>query len=146
MLGFRYEEVLHGGFYFFKSPVDERAADLTLDVEVSDVTAFVQEHTARLHGRVALEGFADDGHGEGKLVFDRDNQRALYDIGFAATDGGRYRFRGYKQLEALNPVDSFTLVRASLYDAEGREVGRSVVRFDARGNWKGLLRSFRPTL
>ena len=38
MLGFRYREVLHGGFYLLASPVDERAADLFLDVEVADVS------------------------------------------------------------------------------------------------------------
>jgi hypothetical protein len=145
MLGFRYQELLHGGFYFLASPVDERSADLTLDIEVRDLPAFALSRTATVHGRVKLAGFADDPDGTGKLVFDKDEKRALYEVSFRADDGVAYRLRGYKQLEVLNLVDSFTLVRGSLYDMDAREVGRVVVRFDVRGNWASLVRSFQPT-
>jgi len=144
MVGFRYHEALHGGFYFLAHPVDERAADLALDFEVPDLTAFAVSHVAKAYGSVKLEGFADDPNGEGKLVFDRNNKRALYEVSFTTLDGARFRFRGHKQVELLNPVDSFTLVRASLYDADAREVGRAVVRFDVRGNWRSFVKSFRP--
>ena len=59
--------------------------------------------------------------------------------------GDRYRLRGHKELEVLNLVDSFTLVRASLYDPDARGIGRATLRFDARGNWRSLVRSFRLT-
>jgi hypothetical protein len=143
MPGFRYREVLHGGFYFLAEPRDERAADLALDVDVPDVAAFVLSRTARLSGPLTLEGFANDPAPDGKLVFDPDRQTVHYEVSFDATAGGRYRLRGYKQFDFLNLVDSFTLVRASLYDDAAHEVGRAVLRFDARGNWKSLVRSFR---
>ena len=146
MVGFRFHETLHGGFYLLANPIDERAADLELDFEVADVTAFAVSHVAKAYGAVKLEGFADDPNGEGKLVFDRNNKRALYEVAFTTNEGARFRFRGHKQVELLNPIDSFTLVRASLYDADARELGRAVLRFDERGNWKSLVKSFRPIL
>ncbi len=146
MLGFRYQEVLHGGFYFLDNPPFERAADLVLDIAVKDITRLGDGDRADVRARVTLEGFADDPNGEGKLVLDRPGKRLHYDVAFHATGGERYRLRGYKQLEVLNLVDSFTLVRASLYDSDAREVGRATVRFDARGNWKSLVGSLRPLL
>jgi (2Fe-2S) ferredoxin len=143
VLGFTYREELHGGLYFLADPFDERAADLLLDVEVKDITAFAQSHTAALTGPVTVDGFAKDARGEGKLVIDADQKRATYEVSFTADDGVRYRFRGHKELSILNVLDSFTLVRASLYDTAAREIGRAVVRFDARGNWASLLRSIR---
>jgi hypothetical protein len=127
---------------------------VNLDVLVPDVAQFGQSHTARLSGPLSLEGFADDPRSEGKLVIDVQQQCALYELSFTggggAGDGalacGPYRLRGYKQVDPLNLIDSFTLLRASLYDATAREIGRAVLRFDARGNLGSLLRSFRPTL
>ncbi len=147
MLGFRYTEELHGGFYFFTRPLDERPADARVDVVVPDLGRFGQSRTAELHGPVKLDGFADDPRADGKIVFDADMQQAIYELSFtgAGPDApeGRYRLRGYKQLDVLNLVDSFTLVRASLYGPDAREIGRAVLRFDARGNWPSLFRSFR---
>jgi hypothetical protein len=152
MLGFRYREDLHGGFHFLSNPVDERAADVALDVFVPDVSTVGLSRTAMLGGPVKLEGFADDPRSDGKLVLDLEQKRALYEISFTAggatSDGhelptARYRLRGYKQLEVLNLVDSFTMIRASLYDPTAREIGRAVLRFDVRGHWGSLLRSFR---
>jgi len=143
VLGLRYREVLHGGFYFFTDPVDERAADLALDVEVASAAAFAQSHVAQLTGEMTLEGFAEHVRVEGTLVFDREQKRATYTLRFTAGDGAAYVLRGYKELEVLNLVDSFTLVRASLYSDAAREVGRAVLRFDVRGGWKALLRSVR---
>ncbi len=144
MLGFRYQEVLHGGFYFLDNPPFERAADLVLDVAVKDVTRLRDSQRADIHARVTLEGFADDPSAEGKLVLDKAGKRLHYDVSFKANGGEPYRLRGHKQLEVLNLVDSFTLVRASLYDGKAREVGRATVRFDARGNWRSLVGSIRP--
>ncbi len=143
MAGFRYREVLHGGYYFLDEPRDERAIDLAFDVEVADWTTFVSNRTARLSGPIKIERFADETRGEGKLVLDPEKQAVNYEVSFASSDGRNYRLRGYKQFDFLNLVDSFTLVRASLYDDRAREVGRAVVRFDARGNWSSLAKSFR---
>jgi hypothetical protein len=145
MLGFRYREVLHGGFYLLSNPVDERAADVLLDVEMEDVSAFGRSRTptARLRGHVTLQGFADDADADGKLVLDPEHKRAIYELSFKEKGGDRYRLRGHKELEVLNLVDSFTLVRASLYDPDAREIGRATLRFDARGNWRSLVKSFR---
>jgi hypothetical protein len=143
VLGFAYRETLHGGFYLLADPVDERAADLLLDVEARDVGALVQSRTATLGGEVRLEGFADAARVAGELVFDPEEKRASYELRFTGNDGETYRFRGYKELSWLNPVDSLTLLRGSLYDDEAREIGRALVRFDARGNWASLVRSWR---
>jgi hypothetical protein len=144
MLGFAYTETLHGGFYFLDDPVDERPADLVLEVAATDVVAFAQSRTARLGGKVTLGGFADATL-DGTLVLDADARRVSYELRFRANDDSTYRLRGYKELSWLNLVDSFTLLRASVYDGSAREVARAVVRFDARGNWASLVRSWRVT-
>lgn len=146
MLGLRYREVLHGGYYLLASPVDERAADLFLDVDVGDVSRFTQSRTARLRGTIKLEGLADDARVSGKVVVNPDQKRITYELRFGGNDGARYRLRGYKQLEVLSLLDSLTLIRGSLYDADAHEIGRAMVRFDLRGNWKALLRSVRIRL
>jgi hypothetical protein len=143
MLGFSYRETLHGGFYFLDDPRDERAADLVLDVDVKDAMALVHSRTATLGGEITLDGFAEKVHGEGVLIVDPEQKRLNYELSFVADDRARYRFRGHKELSLLNFADSFTLVQASLYNDEAREIGRAVVRFDARGNWASLVRSFR---
>ena len=144
MPGFRYREEMHGGFYLLANPVDERPADLALSIEVPDVTSFALTKTARLGGTLKLEGFAHEGHTEGKLVLDVEARRATYTLPFRSVDGRLHQLRGYKQLEVLNLVDSFTLLRVSLYDDTPYEIGRAVLRFDARGNLGSLLRSIRP--
>jgi len=145
MLGFTYRETLHGGFYLLADPVDERAADLLLDVRATDVAAFVQSRTAKLGGELTLGGFADAARAEGTLVLDRDEKRASYELGFRGNDGKTYRFRGHKELSWLNLLDSLTLLQASVYDGDAREIGRATVRFDARGNLGSLVRSLRVT-
>jgi hypothetical protein len=147
MLGFRYREVLHGGFYFLDHPVDERAADLDLQVTVREWSSFARAATptADIEGPLTLEGFAEDPRASGQLALQPEQKRAIYELSFVAP-GGRHRLRGYKEFELLNLIDSFTLLRASLYDDSAREIGRAVLRFDARGNLGRLLRSFRPVL
>lgn len=143
MLGFAYRETLHGGFYLLADPVDERPADLLLDVLVADVPAMLQSRTARLGGEVRFEGFADHATVEGELSVDPEEKRASYELRFHGNDGSSYRFRGHKELSWLNFVDSLTLLKGSLYDKDAREIGRALVRFDARGNMGSLLRSWR---
>jgi hypothetical protein len=145
MLGFRYRETLHGGFYLLADPVDERAADLLLDVQAKDVAAFVQSRTASLAGDLTLAGFADHVHAEGTLVVDADAKRARYELSFRGNDGETYRFRGHKEISWLNLLDSLTLLQASVYDGTAREIGRATIRFDARGNLGSLVRSIRVT-
>jgi hypothetical protein len=143
MLGVRCREILHGGFYLLSDPVDERPADLFLDVDIPDVTNVARSRLARLRGTIRLEGFADDPRAAGKLIVNREQRRLAYDLRFGALDGTRHRFWGYRQLELLDPIDSATLIRASLYDGDAHEIGRAMLRFDLRGGWKALLRSFR---
>ncbi len=146
MVGFAFRETLHGGFYLLADPVDERAADLLLDVDTPDVAAFVQTRTARVKGELTLSGFADAARADGTLVVDPDEKRASYELGFRGNDGETYRFRGHKELSWLSLLDSLTLLHASVYDETAREIGRATIRFDARGNMGSLVRSLRVTL
>ena len=43
-------------------------------------------------------------------------------------------------------LDTMTTLPASLYDSGGREIGRSVLRFDARQDLRTFLRSWRPRI
>jgi hypothetical protein len=143
MFALTYRETLHGGFYLLADPVDERPADFDLHVDVPRLSRFVPSLTATLSGKVRLEGFAESSPATGKLVLVPDQRRAIYELSFAGTDGATYRFRGQKEFLVLNPADALTLLQGSVYDEGAREVGRAVLRFDARGNLGSLLRSIR---
>jgi hypothetical protein len=42
--------------------------------------------------------------------------------------------------------DTMTTLPASIYDADGKEIARAVLRFDVRGNLATFLRSWRMRL
>jgi hypothetical protein len=137
-----FHETLHGGFYLLADPVDERAADLELDIEVPRLRHLVPSLTARLVGQIRLEGFADSPV-TGKIVIVPDQKRGIYELAFTGQDGAPYRFRGQKELLVLNLGDALTLLEGSIYDSSAGEIGRLVARFDVRGNLGSLLRSIR---
>jgi hypothetical protein len=142
-LGFRFQEALHGGFFLLGDPLGEKSADITLDIHVVDAVSFPRTRVAKLGASVHLEGLADDKAATGTLVLEDDPKGAVYQLSFVGRDGARYEYRGHKELSLLNFVDSFTLLRGSLYDEGGREIGRSTLRFDVRGAWPSLFKTFR---
>jgi hypothetical protein len=143
MPGLAYREALHGGFYLLSDPMDERAADFDLGVDLPRLSRFVPSLTAGLEANIHLEGFADKAHATGKFVLVPDQRRGIYELSFLTNDGAPVRFRGQKEALLLNLADALTLLQGSVYDASAREIARVVVRFDPRGSLGSLLRSIR---
>jgi hypothetical protein len=143
-IGFAFAETMRGNYYLLADPTDERAMSFTLRASSKGFRSFAHDPVARIEGRVAIEGFADDAPFEGNLAFRFGQQRRLtYDFTFVGNDAKPYRFRGQKDLTPLAIVESFTTLSGSLYDEGKREIGRATLRFDLRSDIHKLLRSFR---
>lgn len=146
MFGFRFHETMRGTYHFLDKPLDERAIAFSIAVETRGLRDFVSTRTAEIHGNVELDGFAKKTALTGTLAFKIDERRLPYEFTFEADDGKTYKFRGQKDFSVFSVADSISTLPASLYDAEGKERGRALVRFDLRADTGKLLKSFRLRL
>ncbi|MEO8878200.1 MAG: hypothetical protein ABI461_21585 [Polyangiaceae bacterium] len=144
MLGFFFRETMRGNYYLLDSPLEERALELTLKVETRKLRQFLRDRTCTISGEVIAEGITKGAKLEGTLAF--RERRLPYDFTFKGDNGKTYRFRGQKDWSWFAPAESVSTLPASLLDETGAEVGRSVVRFDLRGDTAEFLKSFRPQL
>lgn len=145
--GFRFEETMRGSYYLLDKPQDERAIEFSIEARVDNLRRFARDLTARIRGVVTLEGLCKHANLDGTLGLKllREN-RLPYDFTFTADDGKKYRVRGEKNVVVLGLMESLTTLPASLYDDAEEEIGRAVVRFDLRSDWRKFLFSFRPRL
>jgi hypothetical protein len=146
MFGFRFRETMRGMYHFLDRPLEERGIEFTIAVESRGLRDFARTRTAAIHGEVELEGFARKTPLAGTLAFKLDERRLPYEFTFSADDGKSYRFRGQKDFSLFAVADSISTLPASIYDAEGKELGRAIVRFDLRADTGKLLKSFRLRL
>jgi hypothetical protein len=145
-LGFLYAESLRGTFYPLENPALERQMRLSLNVRIKSVAEFLKDRIGTVDGWLTMEGFADDVPVSGTIAFRwLDQYRLPYDLGFRANDGEPYRLRGQRNLNLFALEDSVTTLVSSLYGADGREIMRANVTFDARSDMGKLLRSVRLT-
>jgi hypothetical protein len=147
MAGFAFEETMRGSFHLLADPTVDRAAVLRLRASVSRLRSFVRDKTARIEGTVDMEGFATERPLSGTLGLHLfDQRRLVYAFHFAADDGTEYSFRGQSEWRLSDVEGSLTVLPASLYDTNGVELGRAVLRFDARSELRKLVGSFKVTL
>jgi hypothetical protein len=143
--GFAFRETMRGAYYLLADPTNERPMSFSISVRAKGLRAFARDPVATIQGQVSLEGFASDKALDGTLAFRlHDQRRLVYEFRFVGDDGQTYRFRGQKDWTPLAPLESFTTLPGSLYDGSSKEIGRATVHFDLRGDFKKLLRSFRP--
>lgn len=146
-LGFGFRETMRGTYYLLRAPTDERPMQFTLAARADSLKQFARDKLTHIEGEVTLEGFADARPLEGTLALRMLDQRRLpYDFTFTGNDGRPYRFRGQKDMNVLSPVQSLTVLPATVYDEAGEEVARANVRFDLRGDLEKFIRSFRMKL
>jgi hypothetical protein len=142
--GFRFRETMRGTFHRLDEPAHDRAIEIALAVEADDVRRFARDKTWTITGHVDAEGLAARRAVEGTIEMHLfDERRMPYRCRFTGDDGAAYELRGQKEFFAVAPVESLTVLPASIYDARGEEVARAVLRFDARNELRPFLRSFR---
>jgi hypothetical protein len=144
LLGFTFRETMRGSYHLLAEPLVERAIEFTIDAKVDGMRRFLRDRTARIAGTVSVEGFAAPTPLTGTLGLKLlDERRLPYDFRFRADDGHDYRFHGQKDVTMIGLHDTMTTLPASFYDAGGAEIGRAVLRFDLRSDWRAFLRSWR---
>ncbi len=145
--GLSFCEALSGNYWRLDAPVDERAIDLNLTGSVRDVGTFLRDRTLRIEGTIDAEQLASSQRLEGTVHFKLFDERRLpYRFAFRGDDGRRYELSGEKEWNSLSPLESFTLLAASLYDENDAEIARATLRFDARADWALWLKSLRVFL
>jgi hypothetical protein len=142
--GFSFRETMSGSYWRLETPTDERALSFTIDARAKSIRRFARDKTWAITGTVDAEGLATRQPLEGTLVFRLlDERRLPYRFSFQGDDGERYELSGQKEWSGLAPVESMTLLPASLYDADGTELARATLRFDLRSDLAGWMKSFR---
>ena len=145
--GMTFREDLAGHYWWLSNPVAERPMELRLTACAPDVGAALHSRIWRLSGTVHAEGLASHNEIEGTLAFRLlDERRLPYRCRFRGDDGRLYDLCGQKEWNALAPLDTVTLLPASLYDETGCEVARATLRFDLRADWSQWLRDIKLVL
>jgi hypothetical protein len=135
---------MSGNYWRLDAPTEERAISFTIEARADDVRRFARDKTWRITGTVDAEGLASAREIDGTLAFKLYGERRLpYRFTFVGDDGRGYEFSGQKEYSGISPIGSLTLLPASLYDAEGEELARAMLRFDVRSDLWRWLRSFR---
>jgi len=142
--GFSFRETMSGSYWRLETPTDERAIAFTIDARAGDLRRFARDKTWRITGTVDAEGLATKQALEGTLAFRLlDERRLPYRFQFVGDDGKDYELSGQKEWSGLAPIESMTLLPASLYDADGAELARATLRFDLRSDLASWMKSFR---
>ncbi len=135
---------MSGSYWLLASPTDERALNVTFEASTRDLGQFVRSRTWALVGTIDAERLASRREVEGTLAFALiDERRIPYRFAFLGDDGRRYEFTGQKEWSGFAPVESMTLLPATLLDEQGLELGRATLRFDLRADWAEWMKSFR---
>jgi hypothetical protein len=141
-LGFR--ETMSGNYWRLDTPTEERALAVTLDARTRDLSDLARDRTFSVTGTIDAEGLASGRPLTGTVALKFVQQgRIHYRLVFEADDGRRCELSGQKEWSGLAPVESLTLLAATLYDDSGEEFARATLRFDVRADWAAWLKSFR---
>jgi hypothetical protein len=145
--GFSFRETMSGSYWRLDAPADERAITFTIEARAHDLRRFARDKTWRITGTIDAEGLASRRPLEGTLGFRLVDERRLpYRFDFVGDDGERYELSGQKEWSGLAPIESMTLLPASLYDGGGEEMARATLRFDVRSDLGRWMKSFRVHL
>ncbi len=150
-LGFQLAESMSGSYYLLDEPFRDHALRVSLRLGVNGLRRFLRERKIDAKGLVHAEGLATRAREgvelTGSLTMKLfDEKRIPYDLSFQGDDGRTYRLRGQRDFFVHAAVDSLTILPASLFDDTGLEIGRAVLRFDARNDLGALVKSFRPRM
>jgi hypothetical protein len=144
-LGFVLDESFSGHYYLLDDPLRDWAIAIDLHLGVDGLRRFARDRKIEAEGTIVAERLAKDGRRiDGTVTMKLfDERRVPYDLSFEGDDGKWYRLRGQRDF-FVHDTRSLTVLPASLYDEDGVEIGRAVMRFDPRTQLPALVRSFRP--
>jgi hypothetical protein len=146
-LGFEYSERLEGSFYWLDDPMSDHPMTLEVRARVDGLRRFAKTRVARVDGRIHAASIATATGGaevRGEVALKLlDEKRVPYDLWFEGDDRKTYRLRGQRDFYPHDAFDSLSMLPASIYDGEGLEVGRALLRSDARSELPRMLKSLR---
>jgi hypothetical protein len=143
-LGFSLSETMSGSYWLLDAPTDERAIAFRIELFARDMGAFARDKTWRITGTIDVERLASAAPLQGKVAFRLfDERRISHQLEFVGDDGARYQLLGQREFSGLAPIESLTLLPASLCDDQGEEIGRATLRLDLRTDWALWIKSFR---
>ncbi len=143
-LGFRFCEEMAGSYFVLSDGVPEHDVSLKLVGRTYGLRRLFREQRVHIEGLLDIAGFATNRPVRGSIsLHSPADWRLIYEMTFAADDGRPYTFRGEKDIFWVSLLDSITTLPASVYDADGIEVGRASLRFDIRGDLINFIRSCR---
>jgi hypothetical protein len=135
---------MSGSYWLLDLPTDERALNVSFEARTRDLGEFVRSRTWALAGTIDAERLACRREIEGTLAFALFEERRIpYRLAFRGDDGRRYELTGQKEWSGFAPIESMTLLPATLLDERGEELGRATLRFDLRADWAEWMKSFR---
>jgi hypothetical protein len=142
--GLAFRETSSGTYWRLDAPTEVLGMALTVRAHAHDLTELVRDRAFSLSGTIDVERLATQRPIEGTLAFRFvQHGRLHYRIAFEGDDGRRYELGGQKEWSPLAPVESLTVLVASLYDASGAEIAHATLRFDARTEGWKMLKSIR---
>jgi hypothetical protein len=142
--GFSFREKMSGMYWRLDAPTEERAIAFDLVASASSIRRFAIDKTWIVKGTLDAEGLATARPAQGTLVFRLlDERRLPYRVAFTGDDGQKYELSGQKEWSGLSPVESMTVLPASIYGVDGEELARATLRFDLRNELVPWLKSFR---
>jgi hypothetical protein len=142
--GFSFRETMSGTYWRLETPTEERAIGFTIEARANSIRRFALDKLWTIRGTIDAEGLASGRPLEGTLAFRLlDERRLPYRFEFTGDDGLRYELSGQKEWSNLSPIESMTLLPASIYGADGEELARAMLRFDVRSDLGRWIKSFR---
>jgi hypothetical protein len=142
--GLSYRETMSGNYWRLDAPTDERAIAFTIDVHTRSLIEFARSKICQISGIIDAERLASGRELEGTISFKLLSQRRMpYRLSFVGDDGHRYELSGQREWSGIAPIESMTILPATLYDRSGDEVARATLRFDLRADWASWIKSLR---
>lgn len=146
-VGFEFRETMSGAYTLVGRPGEEKRIKFTLRAVAEDALRHLRDGLTRVEGTLEMEDFADEAPVSGTLQIAPITQRVIrYEFGFLGNDGQPYRLVGQKDIRLANLVASMTTLPATIFDAGGRPVARTTVKFDLQNDLLPFLVSWKPAV
>ncbi|MCA9772390.1 MAG: hypothetical protein KC466_08275 [Myxococcales bacterium] len=146
-LGFEFSEEMSGTYHRVGEPTEEHPFVFRVKAEAASLVRNLFDGKAAMTGTVEMAGVAERAALKGTLTMKPLLARFIrYEFDFTGDDGRAYHYAGEKTINHFRPGRSWTTLPGSVWDAEGKEVAKSVTYFDMKTlvpflrSWKLRLR------